>query len=227
MRKHFAALLTCAMLLLASSAQGALSWPVLSTPGQLQVQSLVQSINEHLASLGAPQVNSLFESYPALMIFGVTGQDDAAMPEGTELTFTLNGDVLTAITLRTSNISSFAALAASCIQAVDPTLTQQEAMATPSEQMRLATTAPDNSFGESMGDTDWLQGEQLRAYYSYRPNEYHDNTNWIQMVLIPPMGSVATPTPTLAPTATPAPILEDGEEPTETPREATFTLSPI
>lgn len=41
-----------------------------------------------------------------------------------------------------------------------------------------------------MGDADWYQGDSLRIYYAYRPNEYADNNNWLQAVLIFPFSGV-------------------------------------
>ena len=63
-----------------------------------------------------------------------------------------------------------------------------------------------------MTDMDWLQGDSLRIYYAYRPNEYHDNANWLQAVLVFPRGAELTPAPTFEPTPTATVYMEESWE---------------
>lgn len=225
MKRRLTALL-CALLLCASAAQAALDWPVLTTQGQQTVQAYVQRVNDNLATLGMPMVNSLFEAYPAMMNFGITGQDNGEIPEGVELNFVLSGNVVTSLMVRTTSVELFAPLVGSCIQAAEPDRLLEEALTVPAEKAALVQQAPGNSFEDAMGDTDWLQGDVLRVYYAYRPDEYHDGNNWLQAVLVFPRAGEETPAPTFAPAATPAPELQEGEEPTPTPRLVEFAPRP-
>ncbi len=224
--KRWLMLLLCALLLCVPAAQASLEWPVLTTQGQQSVQTYVQRVNGNLAALGMPAINSLFEAYPTMMNFGITGQDNGDLPEGVELNFVLSGNVMTSLTVRTTNVELFAPLVASCIQAAEPTRLLEDTMVIPAEKAALVKQAAGNSFEDVMGETDWLQGDRLRVYYAYRPDEYHDGNHWLQAVLIFPRTGEETPMPTFAPVGTPTPELQEGEEPTPTPRLMEFAPRP-
>ncbi len=216
--------LLCCLLLLAPVAQAAIDWPVMETPGQQAVQAYMNQVNANLTSLGAANVNSLFECYPVIMTFGVTAQDNADTPEGAELTFSIQNDGMASLTVRSIYADTFAYLAGSCIQAADPARTLEDAVTEVANKILPAQQAPGNSFEDVMGETDWYQGDTLRVYYAYRPNEYADNQNWLQAVLIFPFTGTPTAQPTFEPTPTPSPIPD--EEVTPTPRLVEFSPVP-
>ena len=197
--------LLAAMLLTAYAltAHAALPWPNNMTQGQAELQSYIQRVNDNLATLGTPGINSLFECYPFNASLGATGMDDAEIPEGVELTFTLYGDSLNTLILRVQDAGRFAAYAAACIQAASPhATTLQDAMKGPSAHVKAAQKNPGNSIEDTV---DILNGPAPRTYYAYYPNQYHDGVSWLQMTLVFPLagygetGVAATPAPPAAP----------------------------
>jgi len=95
-------------------------WPVAVNAGQEELQAYVNRVNENLQALRQPVINSLFELYPYNASLGVTDSDDADIPEGIELTFTMYASSLNTMVLRCSDADRFADLAAACIQAASP-----------------------------------------------------------------------------------------------------------
>ena len=198
--KRLIALLAALVMILAlTAAQAALPWPAKMTQGQLELQSYIERVNANLAVMNEQQVNSLFECYPFNATLGATGMDDAEIPEGVELTFTLYGDTLNMLVLRVNSADRFASYAAACIQAASPNTTSlQDAMKAPSAHARAAQKNPGNSIEDVV---DVLNGPSPRAYYAYYPNQYHDGTDWLQMTLVFPLagfgeaGVAATPAP--------------------------------
>lgn len=223
MIKRFLALLCC-LLLAASVAQAAIDWPVLTTQGQQAAQTYIAQVNANLSSLGAANINSLFECYPVIMSLGITAQDNADTPEGVELSLQLQEEGMVSLTVRSIYPDSFGALAGSCVQAADPSRTLEDTVNEAAAKAALAQQSPDDSFEDVMGETDWYQGNTLRVYYAYRPDEYSDGNNWLQAVLIFPFTGLPTAQPTLEPTATPT-LIPD-EEVTPTPRLVEFSPKP-
>lgn len=197
-RTRLAALLA-ALLLIAVPARADIAWPQAATAAQTELQAYVGRVNENLLSLGQAPVNSLFECYTFSATLGVTAWDNAEIPEGVELSFTLYGDTLNKLVLRVSDADRFPALAAACIQAASPNASVlKDVMADPTRYARKAKTEPSNSFEDEVLE---LNGPSPRAYYAYYPNQYHDGVNWLQMTLIFPLagyeeaGVAATPSP--------------------------------
>lgn len=216
--------LLCCLLLMASAAQAAIDWPVLTTQGQQAAQAYINQVNANLTALGAANINSLFECYPVIMTFGVTALENADTPEGVELSFSLQDQCMVSLTVRSMDPETFPALVGSCLQAADPSRTLEDAVAEVSAKIQPALQSPGNSFEDEMGEMDWYQGDTLRVYYAYRPNEYADNNNWLQAVLIFPFTGTPTAQPTFEPTPTPSPIPD--EEVTPTPRLLEFSPPP-
>lgn len=175
----------CALMLLCAGASAELAWPAMSTPGQQLLQAYVETVNMNQSQQGAGLINSIFECYSSFAVMGVTAQDGSSMPEGLELTFTLNQDSLDTLQLRVSDPSRFAAMAASCIQAASPdAVTLAEALEAPAARAKQAAENPGNSFEDEVID---LNGLAPRVYYAYYPNQYRDGVNWLQMTLIFPL----------------------------------------
>ena len=201
--KRYSACLLAMMLavcLLCSSALAELPWQTATTTGQQKLQEYITRVNENLQSLGAQTINSLFFEGTEQAVLGVTGADNADIPEGVEITISMYTDSLNILQLRCSDTSQFANLAGACIQAANPnTLTLSEAVASPAEYAKKAMADPGNSFEEEVQE---LNGTSPKAYYAYYPNQYHDGVSWIQMTLVFPMagydeaGVYGTPVPT-------------------------------
>ena len=200
--------LLCALLMLPACALADLAWPAGATAGQLALQEYVARVNGNLAQLGTGQVNSIFECYSGFAVLGVTSQDMAEVPEGVELTFTLNEDSLSQLQLRVSDPSRFAALAAGCIQAASPdAMTLQDALRTPTEHVSQVQSAPANSYEEQIITGP---GDAPRTYYAYYPNQYRDGVNWLQLTLIFPRTDAQSAAAIGA--VTPAPVPEEEYE---------------
>lgn len=197
--KRILGLLAAVMLLLACVTAHALPWPNNMTQGQLELQSYVNRVNENLDSLGRPRVNSLFECYAFNASLGATGMDDAEIPEGVELTFTLYGTTLNTLVLRVNHPDAFTIYATACIQATSPHTTSiKEAQKAPAAHIKKAQRDPYTTIEDKV---DVLNGPAPRTYYAYYPDQYHDGVSWYQMTLIFPLagfeeaGVAATPAP--------------------------------
>lgn len=198
MRRRLAALVL-ALMLIAGSAGAELNWPTPLTDGQTLLRAYIERVNEDLAALGEAPVNTLFECYSGFASLGVTAQPGAEVPEDVELIVTMSGAGLQLLTLRVSSIDRFAPLAAACIQAASPdTLALTDTMATPAAYAKRAQQEPGNSFAD---DVNPIQGDQVRTYYAYAPNEYKDGVNWLTLTVVFPWqgvqssGIYVTPTP--------------------------------
>ena len=176
--------LVCA-LLLPVAAMAELTWPANLTAGQAELKAYIELVNQNQSLQSRGWVNSLFECYPTFATMGMTILDMAEIPEGVELTFTMEGDHLDTLQLRVDDPTRFAALAASCIQAASPDVTTlEEALKDPTYHANKAIEAPANSFEDTV---DTLNGPAPRVYYAYYPNQYRDGVNWLQMTLIFPL----------------------------------------
>lgn len=144
MIKRFLALLCC-LLLAASVAQAAIDWPVLTTQGQQAAQTYIAQVNTNLSSLGAANINSLFECYPVIMSLGITAQDNADTPEGVELSLQLQEEGMVSLTVRSIYPDSFGALAGSCVQAADPSRTLEDTVNEAAAKAAMAQQSPDDS----------------------------------------------------------------------------------
>ena len=191
--------LLVAAVLLAASALADIAWPEAATPAQAALQTYISRVNENLAALGQPAVNSLFELYASSATLGVTASEGAEIPEGVELTFTLYADTLNTLVLRVNNAEQFPALAASCIQAASPSVTTlEDALTDPALHASRVKANPGNSYEDEVVA---LNGPSPRTYYAYYPNQYRDGVNWLQMTLVFPLagyeeaGVAATPAP--------------------------------
>lgn len=196
MTKRLLALL-CA-LLLPIAALADIVWPTPPGEGQAELQAFIDSVNQNQTQQNQQTVNSLFECYPTFASLGITAQDMAEIPEGVEMTFTLEDGHLDTLTLRASDPGSFASLAASCIQAASPETSLEDALADPTYHANRAAATPNNSFEDTV---ELANGLTPRVYYAYYPNQYKDGVNWLQMTLVFPMPGAegsslsATPTP--------------------------------
>ena len=209
MWKRLAAGLTCMLMMLcACSAQADLTWPENPTPGQQALMAYIDRVNENLTQLGAAPVNQVFECYSGFASVGVTASPESDVPENVELVITMSDYGLQKLILRVSALDQFAGLAASCIQAARiGQIELADALKDPSAYVSRVAKEPANSFED---DVQEQQGDAVRTYYRYAPNEYNDGHDWLTMTLIFPWSSdyssgvVVTPTP--------APAIDYGNE---------------
>ncbi|MBE5803848.1 MAG: hypothetical protein E7316_04980 [Clostridiales bacterium] len=193
--------LVCALLLPASSL-AEIIWPEPLTEGQAALKSYIELVNQNQSQQNRGWVNSLFECYPTFAALGMTTQDMAEIPEGVELSFTMENGYLDTLQLRVNDPSRFPTLAASCIQAASPTaITLEEALADPAAYADKALKNPNDSFEDPL---DTLNGLTPRVYYAYYPNQYRDGTDWLQMTLVFAMPGAADAAMTVTPTPPPA-----------------------
>lgn len=200
MWKRLAAGLTCVLMMLcACSAQAELTWPDNPTPGQQALMDYIGRVNENLLLLDAAPVNRVFECYSGFASLGVTASAESEVPENVELVVTMTDAGLRMLTLRVSSIDQFASLAASCIQAASfGQIELADALNDPMAYASRVAGEPANSFSDEVVEQ---QGDTVRTYYSYAPNEYNDGHDWMTMTLIFPWnfgagsGVLVTPTP--------------------------------
>ena len=189
--------LLCALLLVPAASLAEIAWPASPTQGQAALMDYISRVNQNQSQQNRGWVNSLFECYPSFAILGVTSLDMAEIPEGVELSFTLNSDSIDTLQLRVSDPTRFASIAASCIQAASPdAVTLDEALADPTAHAKRAMDKPTASYEDEIND---LNGQSPRVYYAYYPNQYRDGVNWLQMTLIFPLPDVAASTAAVTP----------------------------
>lgn len=197
MVKRLCALLCALMLPLRALAD--ITWPASMQPGQLALKTYIEQVNQNQSQQERGWINSIFECYPTFATLGMTTFDMAEIPEGVELTFTMESGYLDTLQLRVNDPSRFPALAASCIQAASPdAITLADTLKDPTAHANKAAKDPYDSFED---EVDLLNGMTPRVYYAYYPNQYRDGVNWLQMTLVFPLpgaaqaGVAVTPTP--------------------------------
>jgi len=190
--------LVCA-LMLPLSALAEITWPANMQPGQLALKTYIELVNQNQNQQERGWINSVFECYPTFATLGMTTFDMAEIPEGVELTFTMENGYLDTLQLRVNDPARFPALAASCIQAASPaSITLEDALKDPTAHANKAAKSPNDSFED---EVDLLNGLTPRVYYAYYPNQYRDGVSWLQMTLVFPLpgaaeaGVATTPTP--------------------------------
>ena len=173
-----------ALILIPVIAMAGMQWRD-DTPALKILKNYTEAINKLLTEAGEQPINSLFSCFPAETVMGITAEDNAEIPEGVEITVELYYETLNSLQLRVSDPDRFPAIAAAILRALyGESMTQEDAISIPSERAKKAKKAPDSSFEEPVDD---MNGNMPRVYYAYKPNEYHDGVNWLQMTLIFPL----------------------------------------
>lgn len=220
MKKLAALLLSLLMMTSAASAQ--ISWPQEMNGGQQGLQSFVADANIALAAMNAGQIDMAYELYPTFASLGMNGREipdvfsgEPALP--LEMYFTLTDAGLHMLQLRLSEPEQFAEIAAACLYAASPAhIGVEQALSVTQyyEDLVLKDIAAFRNDGDSSlrssfeEPVETLQGVQPRAYFAYYPNQYGDNTDWVQMTLIfPRPGSEGGRLVTVS--VTPAPSADD------------------
>jgi len=177
--------LLLALIILTGSGLADLAWKE-DTPAQQILKTYIEHVNTFLAEMGEPQVNSIFELYDDHAEMGITAEENAEIPEDVTVTVYLYYDSLNNLLLRASDMTRFPRIAAAFIRALHPTsMTQEEALETPRERAQKAMTNPTDSFEDPV-EEEKLNGTTPRIFYAYYPNQYHDEVNWLQLLIIFP-----------------------------------------
>lgn len=180
-------ILSAAMLLPAGNAPAEMKWRE-DTPAQKILRTYIENVNNALLLAGEKPVNTMFEMYRELAVFGITAEPDAETPESVEITFSLTYDTINTMQLRVSDLSRFPAIGAAFLQALDPDKRSvEDSLRVPTEKAQKAFSAPADSFEEEIEE---LNGDSPRVYYAYYPNEFHDGTSWLQMTIVFPLAGL-------------------------------------
>ncbi len=206
-------LLTLALLLAAPLWAGAesASLPAAADPALLEGQraavTYLNTVNALLAEQGVKPLDTLYELYPTFASVGLHGEDSAY--KTAELFLQMSESGVVSLQLRVCDSAQFVKLAGACLAACGPAgLSMADGMAAVQPYADLVQREPANSFEESV--TSELQGNQLRMYCAYFPNEYLDGLNWLQMTLIFPR----------ADSSIPGLVVEIAPQPVATPEDA-------
>ncbi|MBE5789296.1 MAG: hypothetical protein E7325_06540 [Clostridiales bacterium] len=198
-----AALILILALTLSGSAGAEIAWKT-DTPAQRILKEYITLANQFLTEQGERPVNTLFEIYEKLAVFGITTRDGAEEPEGVEITVQLLYQTPGSLQLRVSDPTRFPVIAAAFLWALDPGQTSpKSALEMPSQKANQVIREPQTSFEETVEE---LNGTRPRVYYAYYPNQYRDGVSWLQMTIIFPLegswgenGAVTVSTATRAP----------------------------
>ena len=172
------------MLLIPAAAMAGLQWKE-DTPALTILKNYTENVNRLLTENGEQPINSLFACFPSEAVMGITSEDNAEIPEGVEITVKLYYDTLNSLQLRVSDPERFPGIAAALIQALyGDTMTRENALKIPMERAKRARQEPQDSFEEPVEE---MNGTIPRVYYAYKPNEYRDGVNWMQMTLVFPL----------------------------------------
>jgi hypothetical protein len=224
-------ILALAMLCLAgASAMGDLPWPDAPTRGQTRLAAYVDVLNENLLSLGEAPVNSLFECWPALAVFGMTAQDNAEAPEQEgdiqftvylsaespdylEFEMTEGPEIRTDGTVVKRYPERFPVICAAMIRAAAPgSMSAEDARAVADACMKRIRRDPEHSFADAVS---LLKGEAPQVYFAYEIDAYGEmGAVALRMTLVFPVPDSDMPvqsTPEPAPYTEVVPFNEDGD----------------
>ncbi len=158
-----------------------------STPAQKALKTYLDNVNAFLTENGEPEINHIFDQLKTVVELGITSSEEAYEPEDVTLTVYLYINSINSLLLRVNDPARFPRIAAAFRRALNPqTMTQQEALKTPSERAKKAIQNPSDSFEDKV-EEEKLNGTNFREFYAYYPNQYRDGVNWIQLLIIFPL----------------------------------------
>ena len=196
MRRIAALMMAC--MLLTGTALADIAWPADMNPAQVMLRDYVTRINEGLVASGYRPVNALFEMYPSFAVLGISSDPSTMIPEGVEMTFTMQASTLGTMQLRVNDPAIFTVLAGLCISSVDASIVPENARNYADGYTKRVMAAPLTGFAET---PDLSNGTTVKAYFAYYPNQFRDGVNWMQLTVVFPLAGVdasfagATPTP--------------------------------
>ena len=183
-RKILAAMLGAVLLAVCAGGTADVVWPE-DTEGQRVLKEYAETANQFLIAQGEPGINCIFDRGKGFVIFGITDNPEAGVPDQVEMTAKLYSGMIDSLEVRVSDFSRFPRIAASFILALSPeSMTLDQALTEPTRRMQKAAGAPENSFEDQ---AEALNGPVPYIYYGYYPNQYHDGVNWLQMNIVFPL----------------------------------------
>ena len=191
MVKRIAALLLVLLLAVGSSLADLRLFE--KTPAQKMLKTYIGNVNTFLAENGESELNRIFDQQNTELEIGITYSDEDFEPDVVADIY-LRYDSLYYLVLRVNSTERFPAIAGAFLRALNPEgMTQGESLKTPSERAAKAAANPENSFVDHEFDIyaekeqEILNGEKPQSYYAYYPNQYHNQENWLQLMIIFPM----------------------------------------
>lgn len=192
MVKRICALLAVFILLVTGSSFADLKLKD-KTPAQKMLAAYIGNVNEFLAENGEMELNRIFDEQNSVVEIGITLSDEDFEPDVVADIY-MRYDSLHYLVLRVNSTDRFPAIAGAFIRALDPeTMTQEESLKTPAERARKAAANPNDSFSDHEFDIyaekeqEILNGERPQSFYAYYPNQYHNEENWLQLMIIFPL----------------------------------------
>ena len=164
-------------------------------------ETYVKQVNLSLLRAGVPQINTLFECYETFAVLGITQAPQAENVEDIEITLFLESGKIRKAELHLCDQASFVILAAAMTAIASgeaPDVSLKSFMDYPE---KFAKTIQQDPLRSIECTVDEMQGDTVRVYCAYTPNEYGDGTAWITYTLIFPreteekIGSFVTPPP--------------------------------
>ena len=163
------------------------------TPAQKMLANYIANVNTFLAENGEMELNRVFDQQNTVVELGITVSDEDFEPD-VVVDIYMRYDSLHYLVLRVNNPERFPQVAAAFLRALNPkTMTQEESLKKPMERARKAATNPTDSFADHEFDIyaekeqEILNGERPQTFYAYYPNQYHNDENWLQLMIIFPM----------------------------------------
>ena len=163
------------------------------TPAQKMLATYIANVNDFLAENGEMEFNRIFDQQNTVVELGITVSDEDFEPD-VLVDIYLRYDSLHYLVLRVNDPGRFPQIAAAFLRALNPkTMTKEEALKKPAERAKKAAANPTDSFADHEFDIyaekeqEILNGEKPQTFYAYYPNQYHNNENWLQLMIIFPM----------------------------------------
>ena len=164
-----------------------------NTPAQKMLQTYIGNVNTFLAENGEMELNRIFDQQNTVVELGITYSEEDFEPDVVADIY-LRYDSIYYLVLRVNNADRFPAIAGAFIRALNPrSMTREESMKKPMECAREALSAPQDSFSDHEFDLytekeqEILNGEKPQTFYAYYPNQYHNQENWLQLMIIFPL----------------------------------------
>ena len=157
------------------------------TPAQRMLKTYMSNVNGFLLENGEEEINKIFDQQNTVVEMGITSTNDAFEPEDVTVTVYLTNGSIYYLLLRVNDAARFPRIAAAFRRALSPqTITAEEALKNPAKRAEKAVKNPTDSF-EDQVEEEKLQGTAPREFYAYYPNQYHNNMNWMQLMIIFPL----------------------------------------
>ena len=192
MVKRICALLLALLLITAGSSLADLKLKN-TTPAQKMLAAYIANVNAFLTENGETELNRIYDEQNTIVELGIAAFEEDYEPDIVADIY-MTYDTLHYLVLRVNDTARFPAIAAAFLRALNPqTMTKEESLKTPSKRAQKAAASPADSFADHEFDiyaekeTEILNGEKPQTYYAYYPNQYHNNENWLQMMIIFPM----------------------------------------